>query len=163
MLVLRWKTNQFLIQQPLLLIINFYHVKNYQQFERMSALVFNNWLLQFSKKCHNCKCVMVSQFFHNCLKISMHNCEIHTIGAIFSWKIATFVTAQLFKCNWIDLWSMGALRIFRKGGGQQTDWAQYFGNDFSFWQSHTIMLLNEINTFLIIALWYFYEMSISTQ
>ena len=44
---------------------------------------------------------------HNC-----DNCEILSIVAMLSWNLATFMTAWLFKCKWIDLWSMGELRFF---------------------------------------------------
>ena len=50
-----------------------------------------------------------------CHTFSMKNCDncvIHTIIAMLSWNIATFLTARLFKCNWIDLWSMAVLRFF---------------------------------------------------
>ena len=51
-------------------------------------------------------------FYHHCDKFSVHNC--------FNCKILTIVkncnicaTAWLFKCNQIDLWSIGTLRFFR--------------------------------------------------
>ena len=44
---------------------------------------------------------------HNC-----DSCEIITIVAILSWNIALFVAGWLFKCNWIDLWSVGLMRFF---------------------------------------------------
>ena len=36
---------------------------------------------------------------------------LHIVQFLYE-KFATFVTAWLFKCNWIDLWSMGVLRFF---------------------------------------------------
>ena len=88
---------------------DFFHLKNNWHFEKMSATVFTT-VAVFIKNSSNCQSITVSQFpVHNSA-----NCEILTIVAILWLKTATFVTAWHYKCNWINLLSMGALRTFRK-------------------------------------------------
>ena len=62
------------------------------------------------------ECVTVTRFLSQLSQIFSAQlqqfCKTLTIVAMLSWKIETFVTAWLFKCNWIDLRSMGVLRFF---------------------------------------------------
>ena len=61
-----------------------------------------------------CECVWVCDSNSSSSTIVTNfQCTTSTIlKYLLSWNIATFVTAWLLKCNWIDLWSMRVLRFF---------------------------------------------------
>ena len=110
--MLRWAT---IISHSTTIIAywDFYSTKKSWHFEKNECHGISQLSQLPQKNCDNCESVWrLPGFFHNCHKFAMHNCEILTIVAMLSWNIATYVTARLFKCNWIDLWSMGVLRFF---------------------------------------------------
>ena len=79
----------------------------------MSAIVFHNcW--SFHKKIVAIVRVCDGNPVSFTIITNFHcdNCEILKIVAMFLWNIATFVTAWLCKCNWINLWSIGLLRFY---------------------------------------------------
>ena len=113
LLVLRWTTNKFLIQQRSLLIGILILLKKVDILNKRVPWYFLTVTAFMKKIATNVSVWRLLDFSHNCHKFSMHNCdncEIFTVVAMSSWNIATFVPGWLFKWNSIDLWSMAVLR-----------------------------------------------------
>ena len=132
-LMLRWKlkTQWILVSTTITAHCGFYYLKNNWHFEKMSATVFHNCRSFHEKIVAIVRVLRYPSFFHNCYKFPVHNCdsrEILTIVALLWWKIASFVTAWLFKMllNWFVV--NGSTENFQEVDNKQIDHYFYVPN-----------------------------------